>query len=178
MKAAIGFGVMLAIWGAPATALEIEVDWEAGEARGNLRLEAEPGRLRLEIDQQQPAARDRRDIEALIAENLRAFNREDLDAYMATLAPAAPTYERTREIAAARFAAYDLEATTEAVEVLAVAGDNARVRIVQITRATGKNSDFRDNRLAAVHQLKRVGGRWKFYRMQDIQQLPADRIPS
>lgn len=156
----------------PAAALEVSVGWEFEDAGGNLRLEADSGRLRLEISQE-PSARDRREIEALVAENLRAFNDEDLDAYMATLDPSAPAYERARAAAAERFSQYDLEATAEAVDILAVEGDAARVRVVQVTRQVGADSDFQNNRFAAVHRLRKVAGQWKFYGLQDIQQVPA-----
>lgn len=184
---------LVLVWSVPAAAFDINLDWGTDEARSSVRLEAERDRLRIEGDGLQleakpnrlrvesdsldleadpkgvrleigQAARDREAIEALISENLRTLNAEDLDGHMATIAPSSPGYEQTQALSTDLFSRFNLEAEIEGdIEFLNVDTDMARVRVTQVTRDRSNEPGFRDNRLRIVHELRKIDGDWKFF---------------
>jgi hypothetical protein len=100
----------------------------------------------------------------LIEWNLYYARIEDLNGYMWTVHPASPVYSETEAQMAALFQEFDLTYTIEEWEILSVDTQSARVRVVQTTMKLAGANPFRDNRLEAVHTLRKNSeGEWKLY---------------
>lgn len=99
-------------------------------------------------------------IEELIKTNAASFEKEQLDAYIATLDSKSPEIENTKAMMIELFKNYDLKLDIESVKILKIAEGEADVEVVQVTRKlTG--GDFRDNRIKIIHHLKKTDGKWK-----------------
>ncbi len=100
----------------------------------------------------------------LIEWNLYYANTEDLNGYMWTLHPESPVYAETESQMAMLFQAVDLNHSIEQWEILSINSQSARVRVVQTTRKVAGADPFRDNRLEAIHTLRKDSeGQWKLY---------------
>ena len=100
----------------------------------------------------------------LIEWNLYYANTEDLNGYMWTLHPESPVYGETESQMGMLFQAYDLNHSIEQWEILSINSQSARVRVVQSTRKVAGADPFRDNRLEAIHTLRKDSeGQWKLY---------------
>jgi ketosteroid isomerase-like protein len=108
-------------------------------------------------------------IKAAVSENVRALQRKDLEAYLATIDPGSPVFETTKALTQALFNNYDLKYELNSLEVISTAGNEAKVRVIQTTRKiTGP--EFRDNRVVAIHTLRKSNGRWKLFRT-DVEKI-------
>ena len=104
-----------------------------------------------------------RDIEAAkltLEENIRTLNEEDLEAHMATIDEESAVFEPTKATLEVLIKTYDLETEITAVEVVESDADTIKIRAEQITKKIS-GPEFRDNRLKAVHTLKKRDGKWK-----------------
>lgn len=108
-------------------------------------------------------------IKAAVYENVRALQREDLEAYLATIDPGSPVFETTKALTQALFNNYDLKYELNSIEVISTAGNEAKVRVTQTTRKIA-GPDFRDNRVVAIHTLRKSNGRWKLFRT-DVEKI-------
>ena len=107
---------------------------------------------------------ERQDVYNLIEWNLYYARIEDLNGYMWTLHPDAPGYSETQSQMELMFRAFDLAYTIEEWEIVSIDQNSARVRVVQTTRKLAGDQPFRDNRLEAVHILRKDSeGAWKIY---------------
>ncbi len=96
--------------------------------------------------------------------NLYYAEAEDMAGYMDTLHEESPGRGTTRELMQTAFDDYNLSYEIVESEIVSISDDSARVRVVQITRKKSGNLPFRDNRLTAVHTLRRgADGSWKIY---------------
>ena len=108
-------------------------------------------------------------IKAAVSENLRALQREDLEAYLATIDPESPVFEVTKGLTQELFNNYDLKYELNSIEVISTAGNEAKVRVIQTTRKiTGP--EFRDHKAVAIHTLRKSNGRWKLLRT-DVEKI-------
>jgi ketosteroid isomerase-like protein len=108
-------------------------------------------------------------IKAAVYENIRALQREDLEAYLATIAPESPVFEVTKVMAQALFNKYDLKYELNSIEVIITAGNEAKVRVIQTTRKIS-GQEFQDNKAFAIHTLRKSNGRWKLLRT-DVEKI-------
>ena len=78
--------------------------------------------------------------------------------------PEAPGYQDTQSQATLLFRDLDLSYDIEEWEILSITPDSARIRVVQVTRKIAGSQPFLDNRLEAIHRLrKNSAGEWKIY---------------
>jgi len=108
------------------------------------------------------AAAEAPDYKAVVYENIRASNAEDVDAYMATIHPDSPAYASTREMLATIFQNYDLKYSVSGLNVLEETSREVRLSFVLITQKI-RGPDFRDNKITGVMVLRKDGDKWKIY---------------
>jgi hypothetical protein len=107
---------------------------------------------------------EKNDVYRLIEWNLYYARTEDLNGYMWTLHPDSPVYRETENQMAFLFSEYDLLYNIEEWEILSINPQSAHVRVVQTTRKLAGPDPFRDNRLEAVHTLRKdAEGNWKIF---------------
>jgi len=99
---------------------------------------------------------------AVVQENIKAMNNEDLDKAMATIDDQSASYDQTKKVAKQLFELYDLKYELDSLKVISQTDDEARVECIQTTMKV-KGPAFRDNRIVFVHTLRRVDGIWKIY---------------
>ncbi|WP_017717977.1 hypothetical protein [Kamptonema formosum] len=110
-------------------------------------------------------------IKAAVYENLRALQREDLEGYLATIDPGSPVFEVTKALTQNLFNDYDLKYELNSLEVINIAGSEAKVRVTQTTIKIA-GPDFRNNRAAVIHTLRKTNGRWKLFRT-DVEKIES-----
>ncbi len=107
---------------------------------------------------------EKAEVYNLIEWNLYYARTEDLNGYMWTLHPDSPVYAETESQMAFLFREYDLVYNIEEWEILSINSDSARVRVLQTTVKVAGPDPFRDNRLEAIHTLRKdADGAWKLY---------------
>lgn len=108
---------------------------------------------------------EEREAALLVVEwNLYYAEAEDMAGYMGTLHEDSPARGTTRELMQTAFDDYNLSYDLVESEIVSISADSARVRVVQITRKRSGNLPFRDNRLTAIHTLRRgADGSWKIF---------------
>lgn len=99
--------------------------------------------------------------------NVEAFNREDVDAVMATVDSRSPDYAATKQALEAQFKDYDLKAE---VVKLSLMGHDDEFAVARIkTKTTGKpGSGFTDNVVDAVVLFHQENGAWKLWSEQIV----------
>ena len=104
-------------------------------------------------------------ILAAITANLKAMEREDIEATMATIDPSSSGYEMTKEMINVIFEQYDLKYELSDLKVIKRTDKEAEVGFTQITRkVTGP--EFRNNKITGVHVLRKSDGAWKIFSSQ------------
>ena len=98
-------------------------------------------------------------LNAMMAGQIEAMNKEDVDAYMATVDTDSPAYAPTKEAMKKLFDMYDLQATLNDLTVVSGKDDDAEVRTV-ITTKKIKGPQFNDNKVTALHTMKKKDGKW------------------
>ena len=106
---------------------------------------------------QDPAAGE---VLAVLRAQTDALNRKDATAYLATIDPGSPAYEKTKGAIEQMFQVYDLRYTLKDARVESVNGDEAHVHFDQTTEKIS-GPEFRDNHLEGTHVLKKRDGAWK-----------------
>ncbi len=107
---------------------------------------------------------ERNEVYSLIEWNLYYARIEDLNGYMWTLHPDAPGLDETQAQMAMLFQDFDLAYNIEEWEIQSINSQSARVRVVQTTVKIAGPDPFRDNRLEAVHTLRKDStGAWKIF---------------
>jgi hypothetical protein len=102
------------------------------------------------------------DARAVLIENVRAANAEDLDRYMATIHPNSPLYTTTKDLLEDAFKTYDLGYELTRAEVVEQSDTQATVAFVLTTRKINGPA-FRNNRVTGTMYLRKVGSAWKIY---------------
>ncbi|MDY6771106.1 MAG: hypothetical protein SV186_04075 [Candidatus Nanohaloarchaea archaeon] len=98
----------------------------------------------------------------VLHQNVQAYNQENLSLLRQTMHPRSPAVNATMQQSRQVFSIYDLQARLTNVTVLSVNRTTARVRVTQVTHKLS-GPQFRDNRVTAVHTLKRYNGEWRIY---------------
>lgn len=114
--------------------------------------------------------KERSSIEKLIEENLKAYQKENINALMASIHPRSPVRKETEELSKMVFSLYDLEYEYSNLEILELSGSEATIQMTQTTKKI-KGSDFRDNRVTSIQTLKKDNGQWKFFDLLAIKDL-------
>lgn len=109
---------------------------------------------------------------AVLRQNIRAAENENLDAYMDTIHPEAPIYDRTRTTMKRMIGTYDLTYELSELNVTEQTEDKVHVEFVQVTKKKS-GPKFRPNRIHGVHILKMHDGEWKLWntKQQEIKYL-------
>ena len=112
------------------------------------------------------------DYAAVIYENIRASNAEDMQAYMATIHPDSPAYATTAEMLGQIFENFDLSYKVSGVKVVEENSREVQLSFVLVTRKINGPA-FRDNQVSGVMILRKDGDVWKIYdqKVDSIQYL-------
>jgi ketosteroid isomerase-like protein len=98
-----------------------------------------------------------------IQDNVKALEKKDVDAVMATIHPKSLAYQATREAVTQMFQVVDLKCTLTDLHVVTASADEAQVGFVQKTEKTGGEGQFQDNIVRGIHTLKLDDGKWKIF---------------
>ena len=82
---------------------------------------------------------------------------------MTTVHPESPTLESSRDMMRYIFARLRLKYTLEAIEVIEVRGNEAKVKATQSTQKIAGNAAFRHTRVTILNTLNRDGQKWKMF---------------
>ena len=89
---------------------------------------------------------------------------ENMDGVMWTLHENAPGLDQNRALTQEAFDTFDLSYSIVEWEIEEIDSQTAKIRVVQITRKLRGEDPFRDNKLEAVHTLKKNSeGAWKLW---------------
>lgn len=103
-----------------------------------------------------------REVTAVIYDNIKALNNEDLEASMATIHEESPIYAATRQVTKELFLIYDLKYKLKQVKVVEKSDQEIKVEYVQTTERID-GPEFKDNKIKAVSVLKKSKGKWKIF---------------
>jgi tetratricopeptide (TPR) repeat protein len=106
----------------------------------------------------------------VLHENARAGINEDLVAYMATVHPKSPLYDRTEDLLKDMFATYDLNFEFYDLTVTSLTSNEAKIHFSLLTRKRA-GPDFRNNIVIGTMILRPDNGVWKIYNqtVEDVQ---------
>ena len=112
------------------------------------------------------------DYAAVIYENIRASNAEDMQAYMATIHPDSPAYATTEKMLGQVFETYDLSYRVSGINIVEENSREVQLSFVLVTRKINGPA-FRDNQVSGVMILRKDGDAWKIYdqKVENIQYL-------
>jgi hypothetical protein len=105
---------------------------------------------------------------AVIYENIRAANAEDIDAYMQTIHGDSPLYKQTEGDLSKAFATYDLSYTVSDLRVEQRRSGEAKVHFALTSRKIS-GPTFRDNVVEGVYILRPEDGNWKLFQYEDLE---------
>ena len=109
---------------------------------------------------------------AIIYENIRASNEENVNRYMATIHSKSPSYQSTEAMTKEAFSLFDLSYKISGLKIIK---QNKNEVVVAFTLTTQKirGPNFRDNRISGDMILRQEDGRWKIYNqvVHDIKYL-------
>ncbi len=100
-----------------------------------------------------------------IRAQVKALNRRDADGAIAMMHPEAPGLDRTRQTTREVTAAADLLYLIQDLTLESVDEREAKVRFTLITQKVS-GPEFRNNRVAGIHTLRKYQGAWKVYYTQ------------
>ncbi len=102
--------------------------------------------------------------------NAKAGVNEDLEAYMATIHPNSPLYNRTEDTLKEMFATYDLNFEFYDLTVTSLTSNEAKIHFSLLTRKRA-GPDFRNNIVIGMMILRPDDGVWKIYNqtVEDVQ---------
>jgi len=99
------------------------------------------------------------ELKAMMEGQIDAMNKEDVDAYLATVDPDSPAYAPTKEQIKKLFDTYDLQATLDEFQLVSNKDNEAEVRTT-ITTKKVKGPQFSDNKVIALHSVKKKNDKW------------------
>lgn len=109
---------------------------------------------------------DRKALREAAERNITAMNKKDVELYMQDVDGS--RQKLTRALIEAVFKHYDLSSRLLALKIVSLEGDTAEIDMtVETRRVSGPR--FRDNRTVTRHQMKKIGGRWKFVNSKVMQ---------
>ncbi len=104
------------------------------------------------------------EIEAVVMENLRATQAEDLEAMLNTIHSESPLYPQTKETAAMLFENYDISYGLLLYRYIEQDDEYAIVRLKYSAEKLA-GPDFNDNNLDTIHVFREENGVWKIWSM-------------
>lgn len=104
------------------------------------------------------------EIKALITENLRATQAEDIDAVLDTMHTQSPAYSNTEKLLISLSETYDLKYQMQLFRYI---GQDDPYAIARLEFSTQKvaGPEFNDNILDTFHIFRKEDGKWKFWSM-------------
>jgi len=99
------------------------------------------------------------EVKAMMEGQIDAMNKENVDAYLVTVDPDSPAYDPTKEQIKKLFDMYDLQATLDSFQLVSSKDDEAEARTT-ITTKKIKGPQFNDNKVIALHTVKKKDGKW------------------
>ena len=112
-----------------------------------------------------------------IQDNVKAFEKKDVDAVMATIHPQSPSFAATRDLVGQMFQSLDFKCTLSDLKVVTASPDEARVSFVQKTEKTGGDAPFPNNIEQGIHTLRPDNGKWKIFGTLITRQTDLDGNP-
>ncbi|MDE0314919.1 MAG: hypothetical protein OXM61_08455 [Candidatus Poribacteria bacterium] len=104
------------------------------------------------------------EIEAVVMENLRATQAEDLNAMLNTIHSESPLYSQTEEMATVLFENYDVNYGLLVFRYIEQDEEYAIVRLKYSAQKLA-GPDFNDNNLDTIHVFREENGSWKIWSM-------------
>ena len=108
------------------------------------------------------AGDSKKEAMAVIFNNLKAMEDEDVEAVMETVHEDSAAYENTRKVCEYLFKIYDVKYEIQELKVVKETADTIDISFIQITRKVS-GPDFRDNKIKGIHTLKKSGNVWKIF---------------
>ena len=113
----------------------------------------------------------------VIHEHVHAFEKKDVTTVMATIHPASPAFEGTRDAVEFVFKNLDLKYELTDLKLVSATPEEVKVSFVQKTTKTGGTGEFKDNVQEGIHTLRPDQGTWKIYKtlvlkVSDLQGKP------
>ena len=104
------------------------------------------------------------EIEAVVMENLRATQAEDLHAMLNTIHSESPLYSQTEEMATVLFENYDVNYGLLVFRYIEQDDEYAIARL-KYSAQKSAGPDFNDNNLDTIHVFREENGSWKIWSM-------------
>lgn len=105
---------------------------------------------------------DESEIRSVLRKQARALENDDIEAYVGTMHPESPVYDRTEETTEALMQEYDLRIDLT-IDEISVDGEEAEADVTQETRIAGSDPNFQENRSEIVHDFRIYEGEWRVY---------------
>ncbi len=99
---------------------------------------------------------------AVIIENIKASNAENVNFYMATIHSKSPLYQSTKNMTKEAFSRFDLSYKVSGLKVIKQTKDEVVVAFTLTTTKT-RGPNFRDNLINGEMILRKEDGKWKIY---------------
>jgi ketosteroid isomerase-like protein len=103
---------------------------------------------------------ERKVLQALFKKHIQALNKEDLQAYLATLDPKSAQYQEAQAQTQKLFKEYDLKYEVETIEVISIGQQNAVVKMVATVKKI-KGGSFADSKIIAYNTLRKTSQGWR-----------------
>lgn len=116
---------------------------------------------------------DVRELEATLAHNIDAMNKENLDDYMKDIHPLSPAYAGTKVLLKKLFTHYDLKATQMMMKPLMIDEKYFILRGRQKTIDLKGDAPYQDNIAEALHVYKKYKGKWLLWSSMILEILPV-----
>jgi ketosteroid isomerase-like protein len=103
---------------------------------------------------------ERKTLQALFKKHIQALNKEDLQAYLATLDPKSAQYQEAQAQTQKLFKEYDLKYEVETIEVISIGQQNAVVKMVATVKKI-KGGSFTNSKIIAYNTLRKTSEGWR-----------------
>jgi ketosteroid isomerase-like protein len=103
---------------------------------------------------------ERKVLQALFKKHIQALNKEDLQAYLATLDPKSAQYKEAQTQTQKLFKEYDLKYEVETIEVISIGQQNAVVKMVATVKKI-KGGSFTNSKIIAYNTLRKTSEGWR-----------------
>ena len=102
------------------------------------------------------------ELEAVVMENLKATEAEDMDTMLETLHTQSPSYAQTEKLSTLMFENYDVKQEQLQFQYVGMDGEYAVARLKFSTKKVA-GGDFKDNILDTFHVFRKENGKWKIW---------------
>lgn len=125
---------------------------------------------------ERPSQENDNEIINVALEHIKAFDNEDIEAYMDTFHNQSPEKTiKARRYIEQLFSELDTKIEIEEISVLRKSDTDAKIRAAYITRRVS-GAPFADNKIIMILTLRKTNGQWKIYRseIEKIEYLKKD----